>query len=86
MSVNLPVLLSTLTHYMSLVVDVVVYLYGHIALYAHVVSSWLLTNVLMYVVLLSNGCNYSYKHCFFCFRYMQYFVSLILAVSSSAVV
>jgi len=47
MSDNLPLFLSILAHYLSLVFNIIIQLYGHIALYADVIVNWLLSNVLM---------------------------------------
>ena len=50
MSANLPKFLSTLAYYVSSVGDVMVQLYGHVALYADVIVDWLLSHVFVYVM------------------------------------
>ena len=49
MSASLPIVLSTVTYYISAVGDVLVQLYVHTVLYADVIGNWLMTNILMYV-------------------------------------
>ena len=47
MSANLPMFLSTLAYYISVAGNIIIQLYVYVALYADLVVSWLLNNVLV---------------------------------------